>query len=652
VARERAQPLAHGASFADPRRGVQRRGATDRASWHYLPGMSWHLERGARVAPDGTVTFSVWAPRAAALAVRLLGPDDGTRAELPMARDAEGVFTVRAGAGEASAGTDYLYLVPEVGARPDPVSRLQAAGVHGPSRVVDPAVFHWSDAGWRGLPLDDLIFYELHVGTFTPEGTFAGVAGKLPYLRDLGVTAIELMPVAAFPGARNWGYDGASLYAPHEAYGGPEGLRRLVDACHAHGLALFLDVVYNHLGPEGNYLHDYGPYFTDRYKTPWGAALNFDGPDSDEVRRFFVDNALTWLTEYHVDGLRLDAIHGIFDFGARPILAELADRFHAEAERLGRRAWLVAESDLNDPRVIRPAQAGGLGLDAQWSDDFHHAQHALLTGNRRGYFADFGRTAELAKAIGEGFVYDGQRSTYRRRRHGAPSTTEAGERFVAFNQNHDQIANACGGRRLGELVGPARQKVAATVLFSTPALPLLFQGEEYAEAAPWDYFTSHSDPALAEAVRQGRHQEYLHLLEEGAEAAVWADPQAEETFRRAKLRWASIDRAPHAEMLAFYKALIALRRRLAPLRNGRKDLTRVAFDEARGWLTIARGDPSGGATFTAACWGERGATVALPEGGPWRLALTSAAFEGPAVAEANATLSLPAASAVIYARPA
>jgi maltooligosyltrehalose trehalohydrolase len=612
--------------------------------------MSWHLERGARIASDGTVTFSVWAPRAAALAVRLLGPDGGTRVELPMARDAGGVFTVRAGAGQASAGTDYLYVVPGVGARPDPVSRLQPAGVHGPSRVVDPGAFRWTDGGWRGVPLGDLVFYELHVGTFTPEGTFAGVAGKLPYLRDLGVTAIELMPVAAFPGARNWGYDGASLFAPHEAYGGPDELRRLVDACHAHGLALFLDVVYNHLGPEGNYLHDFGPYFTDRYKTPWGAALNFDGADSDEVRRFFVDNALHWLTEYHVDGLRLDAIHGIFDFGARPILAELAGAFHAEAERLGRRAWLVAESDLNDPRVIRPAEAGGLGLDAQWSDDFHHAQHAVLTGNRRGYFADFGRLADLAKAIGHGFVYDGRRSIFRRRRHGAPSTAEPGERFVAFNQNHDQIANACGGRRLGELVGHARQKVAATVLLSTPALPLLFQGEEYAESAPWDYFTSHSDPALAEAVRNGRHEEYLHLLEEGTQAAVWADPQAEETFRQAKLRWASLAEAPHAERLAFYKQLLSLRRRLAPLRNGRQDLAHVAFDEAGGWLTIARDDPSGEATFTAATLGERGATLPLPPGGAWRLMLATGGFEAPLEPPGGAPLSLPPGAAVIYAR--
>jgi maltooligosyltrehalose trehalohydrolase len=614
--------------------------------------MTWQLDRGATVAADGTVTFSIWAPRAEALTVRLLAPG-GTevRAELPMARAENGVFSARAPAALAPVGSDYVYVVPGVGPRPDPVSRRQPAGVHGPSRIVGSADFRWSDDRWKGLALGELIFYELHVGTFSPEGTFAGVAAKLPYLRDLGVTAIELMPVVTFPGDRNWGYDGASLFAPHEAYGGPAGLRQLVDACHAHGLALFLDVVYNHLGPEGNYLQDFGPYFTERYKTPWGAALNFDGPDSDEVRRFFVDNALHWLTDYHVDGLRLDAIHGIFDFGARHILGELSDAFHAEAARLGRRAWLVAESDLNDPRVIQPTASGGLGLDAQWSDDFHHAQHVLATGNRRGYFVDYRGAADLAKAIVEGFVYDGQPSAFRRRRHGASAAGAPGERFVVFNQNHDQIANACQGRRLGQLVGLGRQKVAATVLFSTPGLPLLFHGEEYAEEAPFDYFTSHGDPALAEAVRQGRHQEYLHLLEEGADAGSWADPQAEETFQRAKLRWESIARPPHAEMLAFYRALIALRRRLAPLHNGRKDLTRVSADETGRLVTIERGDPSGAVTFTAANFGPEEATVRLPAGvARWELLLATSSMP-PARFEGDTTsLSLPPDTAAVFTR--
>ena len=611
--------------------------------------MSWRLERGASVGGDGAVTFSVWAPRRRALAVRIQDPAGGPRAELEMARAADGVFTARAEPGVARPGDDYVFLLPDVGARPDPVSRHQPAGVHAPSRIVDPGAHVWNDAGWRGIARGDLIFYELHVGTFSPEGTFAGVAARLPYLRDLGITAIELMPVASFPGERNWGYDGVYLYAPLDAYGGPDGLKRLSDACHAHGLALFLDVVYNHLGPEGNYLGDYGPYFTDRYRTPWGDALNFDGADSDEVRRFFVDNALYWLREYHADGLRLDAIQGIHDFSARPILQEIADGFHAEAARAGRQAWLVAESDLNDPRVIQPKQVGGLGMDAQWSDDFHHALHAVVTGNRRGYFGDFGRLADLGKAIASGFVYDGQHAPHRRRRHGAPSVAEPGDRFVAFIQNHDQVANAYQGRRIGQVAGLDRQKLAAAILFSAPVLPLLFQGEEYGEQAPFDYFISHGDPALVEAVRKGRHEEYLHLLDEGADIGAWSDPQAEETFRACKLRWTT-DAAPHAELLGFYRALIALRRRLAPLANGRKDLTRVDTDEPGRRLVIRRGDPGGGATVTLANLGDAAGEVRLPPG-VWRLALATAALPGiepGGQIAGDTTVAMPPSSAAIF----
>jgi maltooligosyltrehalose trehalohydrolase len=616
-----------------------------------LGGMTWRLERGAAVAPDGTVTFSVWAPRAQRLAVRLLDSSGKTRTELPMQAGERGELTARTDLGQAPVGSDYLYVLPEVGPRPDPVSRRQAASVHGPSRIVDPSAFRWTDDRWKGLPLEDLLFYELHVGTFTQAGTFSAIEERLSYLRDLGVTAVELMPVNTFPGTRNWGYDGALLYAPHEAYGGPEGLRHLVDACHARGMALFLDVVYNHLGPEGNYLADFGPYFTDRYRTPWGSALNFDGPDSDQVRRFFIDNALHWLTEYHVDGLRLDAIHGIFDFGARHVLQELSDAFHAEAARLGRRAWLVAESDLNDPRVIRPADAGGHGMDAQWSDDFHHAVHTLVTGNRRGYFTDFGRASQVAKAVVDGFVYDGGYSEYRKRSHGAPSVDDAGIRFVIFNQNHDQIANACQGKRLAHLVGPARQKLAAVLLFSTPGLPMLFQGEEFAADEPWDYFTSHTDPKLAEAVREGRHQEYLHLQEEGADVTSWADPQDPQTFARAKLRWSQLDEAAHADMLSFYRALIGLRNRLPALHNGRKDLTRAEADDAARLVTIRRGDPGGTATFTIANFADGAALVRLPEEGRWQLALATQLVGAPAgVLEPAAPITVPGSTGYIFER--
>jgi maltooligosyltrehalose trehalohydrolase len=609
--------------------------------------MAWRLERGANVDPDGAVRFAVWAPRRRALSVRVLDAAGATRAELPMTVDADGVFTARVDAAVAAPGSDYVYVLPEVGARPDPVSRHQPGGVHAPSRIVATDDFAWTDATWRGVPRGDLIIYELHVGTFSPEGTFAGVAERLPYLRDLGITAVEVMPVAAFPGNRNWGYDGVYLFAPHTAYGGPDGLKRLADACHAHGLALIIDVVYNHLGPEGNYLGDYGPYFTNRYRTPWGDALNFDGPDSDQVRRFFVDNALYWLTEYHADGLRMDAIQGIHDFSARPILQEIADAFHAEAARLGRDAWLIAESDLNDPRVIRPKDVGGLGLDAQWSDDFHHALHAVVTGNRRGYFGDFGRVADLSKAFTASFVYDGQHAPHRRRRHGASAVAESGDRFVSFIQNHDQVANAYQGKRLAQVAGHARQKVAAMLLFSAPALPLLFQGEEYAEEAPFDYFTSHGDPALATAVSEGRHAEYLHLLDEGADRTTWADPQAERTFQNCKLRWTCLGDAPHADMLAFYRALIAARRRLAPLHNGRKDLARVEGDEAGRWLTILRRDPAGGATFTCANLGDAPAPIHFPDG-TWRLAL--ATDGAPADAASGQQLTFAPSTAALYER--
>jgi maltooligosyltrehalose trehalohydrolase len=607
----------------------------------------WRLERGASVEPDGAVRFSVWAPRVRSLAVSLLDPAGASFAEVPMHLQPGDVWSARVLDPRVGPGTDYFYLVPDLGPRPDPVSRLQPAGVHGPSRVVAPDAFAWSDAAWTGLPVDQIVAYELHTGTFTPDGTFDGVAGKLPYLRDLGVTAVEVMPVAAFPGERNWGYDGVHPYAAQASYGGSDGLKRLADACHAHGLGLILDVVYNHLGPEGNYLTQFGPYFTDRTHTPWGDAINFDGPDSDEVRRYFIDNALYWLTEHHVDGLRLDAIQGIFDAGARPFLRELAEAFHTQAARLGRRAWLIAESDLNDARVIRAPEVGGYGLDAQWSDDFHHALLSVLTGNRRGYFGDFGQVAQLGKAITEGFVYDGQYAPHRRRRHGNSSAAAPGWRLVTFIQNHDQVANAWQGRRLTQVAGVSRHRVAATVLVCAPSQPLLFAGEEMAADTPFDYFTSHTDPALARAVREGRHLEYLHLLEEGADAASWADPQDAATFERSKLRWDSLARSPHAEMHAFYKALLDLRRRLPALHNGRKDLTRVWLDEDGRWLAMERGDPGGGRALCCANLGGAEARVPMPPAAsPWRLAL--ATDGGAAPAEAEGAVLLPARTAAVF----
>jgi maltooligosyltrehalose trehalohydrolase len=488
--------------------------------------------------------------------------------------------------------------------------------------VVDPNDFRWSDQEWRGIPLEDYLIYELHTGTFTPEGTFESLIPRLPYLRDLGVTAIELMPVAEFPGRRNWGYDGVGLYAPQSTYGGPTGLKTLIDACHRQGLAVVLDVVYNHLGPEGNYLAEFGPFFTDSYRTPWGEAINYDGAESEGVRRFFVDNALYWLTEYHVDALRLDAIHGIFDFSARHILQELAEAFHAQAQQLGRSAWLIAESDLNDARVIRPPTQGGHGLDCQWLDDFHHALHTALDGDSRGYFADFDGLPSLARALTNGFVYEGQHSKYRRRLHGSPSRDRPGRQFVVFSQNHDQVGNALQGVRPSALCSLGSQKLAAAVLFFAPFLPMLFMGQEYGETAGFYYFTDHGDPMLIEAVREGRRRETGAFL--GGREFV--DPQDAATFQRSKLNWNLPELPPHSGLLAWHRDCIAIRKQQACLRNCRKDLTRAECDGQKRWLVVDRRDPSGSCALLVCNFAESAQAVPIPfQDASWSLCLWSGA---------------------------
>ena len=558
-----------------------------------LEPVLWSPGCGTRPGADGGTAFRVWAPQASAVELTL--PARGG-ASLAMTPDGGGTFVARAP--QVGPGDDYGFRLDGGALRPDPVSRWQPAGVHGPSRVVDPRAFPWHDVHWHGLPLEALVFYELHVGTFTPQGTFDGAIARLPYLKALGVTAVELMPVAAFPGMRNWGYDGVHPYAPQHSYGGPEGLKRLVDACHAHGLALFLDVVYNHLGPEGNYLGEFGPYFTDRYHTPWGLALNFDGADCDPVRRYIIDNALYWLTEYHVDGLRLDAIHGIFDFGARHVLAQLAEEFQAQAERLGRQAWLIAESDLNDVRVINPRELGGWGLDAQWNDDFHHALHTLLSGDRHGYFADFGGTGHLTRALEHGYVIEGGYSVFRRRTHGNSAADRPGRQFVGFVQNHDQVANPSCGDRLAVQTSPAHEKLAACVLLCAPHLPLLFMGQEFGARTPFHYFTSHGDAHLARAVSEGRQREMAALRRQGD----FHDPQAPETFEASRLDWACRERAPHAGVLRLYEHLLALRRAQPCLHDCDRAHTRTLAGEAGRWLVLLRGDDpisAGGGTGQA-----------------------------------------------------
>jgi maltooligosyltrehalose trehalohydrolase len=503
-------------------------------------------------------------------------------------------------------GSRYVYRLDEGKERPDPASRSQPQGAHGPSQVVSPS-FAWDDDSWPGLPLEEYVVYELHVGAFTREGTFDSVIPQLDGLRDLGVTAIELMPVAQFPGGRNWGYDGVHLFAVQDSYGGPGGLKRLVNACHHSGLAVVLDVVYNHLGPEGNYLGDFGPYFTDRYHTPWGPAVNFDGPGSDGVRRFYIENALHWITEFHIDALRLDALHAVFDYSAQPFLEELAAAVHEQADRLGQRAYLMAESDRNDPRLVRPRDLGGYGLDAHWNDDFHHALHTLLTGERFGYYQDFGRLEDMAKALREGFVYSGRYSPYRQRRHGASSRDVPAHRFVVFAQNHDQVGNRLGGDRLSQLVSFEGLKLAAGAVLLSPFIPLLFMGEEYGETAPFLYFISHSDPTLVEAVRRGRREEFAAFAWQGEPP----DPASEKTFLRSKLNHGLRGEGHHRVLFEFHKELLRLRKELPALARLSKEQLEVAGYEKENVLFLRRWDGES-QVFAVFNFGDAPASVAVP----------------------------------------
>jgi maltooligosyltrehalose trehalohydrolase len=516
---------------------------------------TWTLNLGASISNEG-VQFKVWAPKASSISVRVVGEFR----EILMNPEQKGYFTTFVNS--LKAGTRYFYLLNSSHRRPDPVSRFQPEGVHGPSEVIDPSEFEWEDHNWRGIPLEEMIIYEIHTGTFTHEGTFGAIIPFLDYLKnDLGVTAIELMPVDQFPGERNWGYDGTYLYAPQNSYGGPQGLKTLINACHQQGLAVILDVVYNHLGPEGNYLGDYGPYFTERYKTPWGPAINFDGPESDEVRRFVVDNALYWVTEYHVDGLRIDAIHGIFDFSARHILFDIREAVHSQAKKLGRQIVVIAESDLNDVRVINPPNRGGYGLDAQWNDDFHHCLHTLLTKERDGYYQDFGNMNQLGKALREGFVYSSQYSSFRKKRHGSSSKHLPPNKFVIFSQNHDQIGNTMKGDRLSTLVPFEALKLAAGIVLLSPNIPLLFMGEEYGEQAPFQYFVSHSVQELVEAVRTGRREEFISF---GWEGNI-PDPQSERTFFDSKIHLDLHEHGKHKILFELYRTLIKLRKEISSL---------------------------------------------------------------------------------------
>jgi maltooligosyltrehalose trehalohydrolase len=504
--------------------------------------------------------FEVWAPGRRRVDVVVDGRREAMRAT-------ENGRWIRDGV-DAGGGARYGYSLDGGPLRPDPRSPSQPDGVLGLSEVVDHGDFAWTDAGWRGVELSGVVLYELHVGTFSPAGTFDGAIEQLPRLVDLGVRAVELMPVAEFSGSRGWGYDGVDLYAPHHAYGGPTGLKRLVDACHAAGIAVFLDVVYNHVGPAGNFLPEFGPYFSDRHHTPWGPAVNFDGAHSDEVRRFVVDNAVMWIRDYHVDGLRLDAVQTIADQSPTHILREIATRVHDKGRELGRATFVVAESARNDERIIQAPDAGGYGLDAVWSDDWHHSLHAVLTGEREGYYSRFGSFDHLAGALREAWIRG-------RVPRGLPP-----DRFVVFVQNHDQVGNRATGDRLGRLVSVGRLKIAAVLLLTSPFTPLLFQGEEWAASAPFQYFTDHADPHLARAVSEGRRSEFAAF---GWSPNDVPDPQDAATFERSKLDWNEIERPPHDDMRRWYGRLTAIRRELGPPGE-----VQVECDGGKGRLTFRR----------------------------------------------------------------
>jgi len=571
----------------------------------------WKLNYGANLLENGDLHFKVWAPLAKTMFVV------SERKEYPMTCTSEGVFELTLP--QSYKIKQYRYKIND-NARlcTDPVSRSLPQGVNGPTAVYDPHRFKWTDTHWKGIPLNEYIFYELHVGLFSSQGTFEAIIDKLKYLKDLGVTAIELMPIIEFPGARNWGYDGVSLFAPHHVYGGPDALKHLIDACHKENLAVVLDVVYNHLGPEQNFLSQFGYYFTDHYKTPWGQAINYDGPYSDEVRKFIINNALYWLTEFHIDALRLDAVHAIYDFSARHILEELSEKFHEQARLLNRKAYLTAESDLNDVKIIKSKKQDGYGIDAQWSDDFHHAVHAYLTKSDREYFADFGSLSDIAKAITDGFVYDGKVSQYRKRIFGSISKNFSGEKFVHCIQNHDQVGNATLGKRLGNLLTEEQYKIAAMLLMAAPGLPLLFMGQEWNAETEFLYFTSFEDENLAKSVREGYQKEF------NLDHTDTFDPQNEQRFVGSKLNWNELKLDKHEQLLGFFKKLIYLRKTIPAMANGPKDMVSVNFSEEEQWLVMFRKDEAKSKILLIANFADTAKTISTPLlEGTWKQDLSS-----------------------------
>ena len=597
-----------------------------------------------------THRFRVWAPLKEKIALHVVAPFEQ---EYFMQKEEGGYFSL---AIESSADTlRYFYKPDGVGDCPDPASQFQPEGVHGPSQTVDHAAYPWKDKTWKGLPLEEMVMYELHVGTFTPEGSFEAIIPRLDSLLEIGINALELMPVAQFPGSRNWGYDGVFPYAVQHSYGGPEGLKKLVDACHQRGMAVWLDVVYNHIGPEGSCLSQFGPYFTKNYQTPWGDALNFDGAWSDGVRDFFSDNAVHWFEHYHIDGLRCDAVHAVYDNGAVHFWELLHQKVKALEEKKGKRFYLLAESDLNSPKVVTPPAQGGYGFDGQWLVDFHHALYVLVNPVDKERYYDFGSIEQLAKAYKEGFVHSGEWVKFRNRKHGRSSAGVPGNQFVVFNCNHDQAGNRAGGERLSMLVSFERVKLAAAALLLSPYVPLFFMGEEYADRTPFFYFVSHNDPGLIEAVRKGRREEFKDF---GFEGEV-PDPQDEETFRRSKIEWTDRDKGEHRLVLQWHQRLLSMRRTMAPLKNFDKSSVEVSV-VGSGALALFRKAENDEGLFCLFNFSEEDISYTVPEGQSTASKLLDSKAEEwrwtekdartyPETIKAGANLTLLPLSVVVYA---
>lgn len=601
---------------------------------------SQRFAAGAHLNADNSCLFRLWAPAKSRVSVRMISPRESL---YPMARVEEGYFETTVP--DCPADAFYYVIVDEEHELPDPASHFQPEGVHGPSAVVDHQSYRWSDQDWEPPPLHELVLYELHVGTFTEAGTFEAIIPRLADLKAVGINAIELMPIAQFSGGRNWGYDGVFPFAVQHSYGGPQGLKALVDAAHHHEIAIFLDVVYNHFGPEGNCFNQFGPYFTDAYQTPWGEAVNVDGPWSDGVRDFFASNALHWFHNYHIDGLRLDAIHAIVDNGAIHVLQYINEAVDQYTQQCGKPVYMIAESDLNAPRVIQTFKTGGYGFDAQWLDDFHHALFVLLYPEGQARYEDFGTAEQLAKAYTDGFVHSGEYVKARKRKYGASSAGIPGFSFVAFIQNHDQVGNHKNGERLASLVTDEYLRIAAAALLLSPYVPMLFMGEEYGEQKPFHYFTSHGDPELAAQVTAGREREFGQLFE----GSTPADPQAESTFQSCILDWPSRAEGKHGQLLQWYTRLIALRRSHAALRNFNKPATQVSVINPRAWA-LHRQDESGQSPLLALFnLSDHPVPYTLPQNTSWLCLLDSTVADPTGKSSITPDgLHIPPASALVF----